>query len=58
MLFPDVPEDFRIRWFEIAVKNGMPVEMIYPIYEQLIATNDFPFEADVKMLILKSKNMQ
>lgn len=58
LLFPDVPDDFRIRWFEIAVKNGMPVEMIYPIYEQLIVTDDFPFEAAVKELIQKSKDMQ
>ncbi len=58
LLFPDVPDDFCIRWFEITVKNGMPVEIIYPIYEQLIVTDDFPFEADVKELIQKSKNMQ
>lgn len=58
LLFQDVPDDFRIRWFEIAVKNGMPVEMIYPIYQELIVTDDFPFEADVKELIQKSKDMQ
>lgn len=58
LLFPDVPEDFRIQWFEITIKNGMPVEMIYPIYQELIVTDDFPFEAEVKALIQQSKDMQ
>lgn len=58
MLFSDVPEDFRIRWFEIAVKSGMPIEMIYPIFQELIVTEDFPFDADVKELIEKSKKVK
>jgi Asp-tRNA(Asn)/Glu-tRNA(Gln) amidotransferase B subunit len=58
LLFPDVPEDFQIHWFEIAIKNDMPLKMIYPIYSQLTYGDINKFHEDIINLIEQSKNIQ